>query len=217
MVVVGLGEGTDFAEWRDVARGLRVAAVAPDQIDWTDCGAGGEGLAEGFVPFAGVADGFSVPREFVQLAEAAICHRTPERFDLLYRLLWRLKDEPDLLQDASDPTTSRARQLFAEVVRESLRMKAFLRFRQVQTEPEAFAAWIAPTHRVALRTAPFFTRRFGARRFSILTPDACVHWNGRELMRTPGAEALAVERVGLEDFWRLAFEPLFALEFRNSP
>ncbi len=35
----------------------------------------------------------SVPKGFIEAAEAAICHFDPDRFALLYRILWRLQAE----------------------------------------------------------------------------------------------------------------------------
>jgi DNA polymerase len=57
---------------------------------------------------------FSVPREFVGLAQAAIRRGVPEGYDLLYRLLWRLGAEPDLLRHGADPEVARLRRLVGE-------------------------------------------------------------------------------------------------------
>jgi uracil-DNA glycosylase family protein len=51
--------------------------------------------------------------------------------------------------------------------------------------------------------APFFARRFANLRFSILTPDVCVHWDTQALAVTPGADpADAPSEDALEDCWR---------------
>jgi DNA polymerase len=63
------------------------------------------------------------------LAERVVLHRSDERFDLLYRLLWRLQDEPHLLHIASDVDVARANILASEVGRAAHKMKAFVRFR----------------------------------------------------------------------------------------
>ena len=70
----------------------------PADVTWTVQG----GEAELFAPPAPspileVNDGtFNVPAKFVELAKTAILHRDPERFAILYRLLWRLQDNHDL-------------------------------------------------------------------------------------------------------------------------
>ncbi|MDO5654265.1 MAG: uracil-DNA glycosylase, partial [Brachymonas sp.] len=45
---------------------------------------------------------FKVPRAFVELGEVACRHSSPQRFALLYRLLWRLVHEPALRHDPLD-------------------------------------------------------------------------------------------------------------------
>ena len=50
---------------------------------------------------------FNVPAKFVELARSAILHRDPERFAILYRLLWRLRSHHDLLEVATDPDVAR--------------------------------------------------------------------------------------------------------------
>ena len=155
---------------------------------------------------------FSVPREFMELAEAVVLHRSGERFDLLYRLLSRLSSEPHLLRVASDPDVAKARGFARQVDQAAHKMKAFVRFRRVQDVDgqEAYAAWFEPAHRVAELTAPFFARRFANMRFSILTPDVCVHWAARELVLTPGADpADAPAEDALEDYWRTYYASIF--------
>jgi DNA polymerase len=153
----------------------------------------------------GALRGFSVPCQFLELAEMVVLHRSGERFDLLYRLLRRLEAEPQLLRVASDPEVAKARALARQVEQAAHKMKAFVRFRRVADEAgqEAYAAWFEPAHRVAEMTAPFFARRFANMRFSILTPDVCVHWDRRELVFAPGADpADAPSEDALEDCWR---------------
>jgi DNA polymerase len=141
----------------------------------------------------------------MELAEAVVLHRSAERFELLYRLLARLADEPRLLQDASDPDVAKARGFVRQVEQAAHKMKAFVRFRRVPDDAgeEMFVAWFEPAHRVAERVAPFFARRFANMAFAILTPDVCVHWDRRELLFTAGADAAdAPAPDALEDCWR---------------
>ena len=104
MQVVRLASETDFSGWRAAARRLRAAHIPPEATLWTV-----DGDASLFAPGQDApepADGgaaFTVPREFVDLAAQVILHRSDERFALLYRLLWRLQDEPSLLRISTDP------------------------------------------------------------------------------------------------------------------
>jgi DNA polymerase len=207
MQLVRLESETDFDGWRAAARRLRLAKVAPDHVIWS---VGGLDITDP-EPEAKSDAAFSVPREFIELAENVILHRSPERFALLYRLLWRLADQPRLLEISTDPDVASALDMRKAVSRASHKMKAFVRFRLAEgVEPETYVAWFEPAHRVVEKTAPHFVRRFANMRFSILTPDACAHWDGRELSFTPGADASQAPREdALEEFWRTYYASIF--------
>lgn len=217
MEVVRLASETDIAGWRAAARSLRARHVPPEAVLWTV-----DGDASLFAPESPAlpraeaesppaAPSFTVPKGFMDLAEEVVLHRSDERFALLYRLLWRLQEEPDLLHIASDPDVVRANGLAREVSKAAHKMKAFVRFRLVHDEAgEAYVAWFEPAHRVAEQTAPFFARRFANMRWSILTPDVCVHWDTTELQFTPGADrADAPAADALEDYWRTYYASIF--------
>ncbi|MDP1875355.1 UdgX family uracil-DNA binding protein [Phenylobacterium sp.] len=213
MRVVRLASETDFDGWRSAARLLRAEGAQPAQVLWTVDG----GQASLFPTEAAKtrvvgAEGFKVSRTFVDLASRVALHRSPERFDLLYRLLWRLEATPRLLEIASDPDVSLALDMQSQVNRAAHKMKAFVRFREVETAGagEAFVAWFEPAHRVTEATAPFFTRRFSNMAFSILTPDVCAHWDTRALSFTPGADpADAPAGDDLEAYWRTYYASTF--------
>ncbi len=82
----------------------------------------------------------------------------------------------------------RAQRLAQSVRRDTHKMRAFVRFREV-TEPEGtrYVAWFEPDHFIVEANAPFFVRRFATMVWSILTPYRSAHWNGEELSFTPGA------------------------------
>jgi DNA polymerase len=155
----------------------------------------------------------------MELAEAVVLHRSGERFELLYGILCRLAAEPRLLHEAADPDVAKARAFARQVDQAAQRMATFVRFRRAADAEgqEACVAWFEPAHRVAERVAPFFARRFAQMRFSILTPDVCVHWDTRELVFTPGVDpADAPAQDGLEDYWRAYCAQVFA-PGRRSP
>ncbi len=211
MQVVRLASETDFAGWRTAARSLRASGVPPEEAFWTVDGdlfsAGTPAAPEGSSGGA-----FSVPRDFIDLADRVILHRSDERFALLYRLLWRLQREPALMKIVSDPDVARARDFAKNVNRAAHKMKAFVRFRLATDEDgaEAYVAWFEPAHRVTEATAPFFARRFTNMRFSILTPDACAHWDMKALAFTAGADpADAPREDALEEYWRTYYASVF--------
>lgn len=213
MRVIRLASETDFEGWRAAARALRAEAAPPADVLWTvDGGQASLFPAEAPLAPAGGEGGFKVSRAFVDLAGRVALHRSPERFDLLYRLLWRLETTPRLLEIASDPDVSLAADMQSQVNRAAHKMKAFVRFREVAAQDgvEAFVAWFEPAHRVTEATAPFFTRRFANMAFSILTPDVCAHWDTQALRFTSGADpADAPAGDDLEAYWRTYFASTF--------
>lgn len=211
MHVVRLASETDFVSWREGARALRSQGVAPEDALWTVDGEGGL-FGEACPSTGSAATPFTVPRAFMDLADQVILHRSGERFALLYRLLWRLQREPNLLHIVSDADVAKALSFSRQVSQAAHKMKAFVRFREITDGEgvEAYAAWFEPAHRVTRLTAPFFAKRFANMRFSILTPDECVHWDRRQLAYTAGADAAdAPGEDALEDYWRTYYASIF--------
>lgn len=203
---VSLASEIDFEGWRAAARRLRAAEVPPDAVTWTV----GQDLFATEPPGGGEA-AFGVPRGFLDLAADVIRHRDPARFALLYRLLWRFRDQPNLPHILTDPDVARARNMAKAVGLASHKMKAFVRFREVaDLDGVTYVAWFEPAHRVLERTAGFFVGRFANMRFSILTPDACAHWDGSAMTFTPGADkGQAPSEDALEDVWRTYYASIF--------
>ena len=203
---VHLAGETDFEGWRDAARRLALNPVAPQEIAWVV-----DAEAESRLPVAPVGGQLKVSRDFVERAEAVSCHSDAERFALLYRMLWRMREEPDLLKIASDPDVRRFEAMEKAVGRDMHKMRAFVRFRQIgEGEDERYVAWFEPEHFIVERNAPFFVRRFTGMRWSILTPRLCAHWDRAELSFTPGADkASAPADDATEELWRTYYENIF--------
>ncbi len=211
MRIVRLASETDFDGWREAARALRTTGVAPADVVWTVDDGAGDLFAEP-AQGGGEAAAIRVSRSFIDLAQRVALHRSPARFDLLYRLLCRLQETPHLLAQPADAEVARARDMERQVDRAAHKMKAFVRFRAVSAGAgeEAYVAWFEPAHRVTEVTAPFFVRRFANMRFSILTPDVCAHWDLETLRFTPGADpADAPAEDALEEFWRTYYAATF--------
>ncbi len=217
-----LARPDDFDGWRAAARGLAAAAVPGERIVWqvgdtaTDLLASGvatDALADAAVPATG-APMFSVPKAFLEIARRVVCNADPERFALLYAALTTLRDRPKLFDDPADPLVRRLYDLDKGVRRDVHKMRAFVRFREVAeddagTGGERFVAWFEPDHHIVRLNAGFFARRFAQMRWSILTPDECVHWDG-ELAFTPGAtRADAPDGDPLEATWRTYYASIF--------
>ncbi|WP_174273868.1 UdgX family uracil-DNA binding protein [Sphingomonas bacterium] len=204
----------DFEGWRNAARSLASADTPPGEIDWRVSGASGDllamaGEAAPAAPVAGTP--FPVPRAFVALAEDVICHSDPQRFALLYAMLLRLKQGQASMQDHADPALRRLETLAKEVRRDIHKMRAFLRFREVaEGDDVRFVAWFEPAHHIVRRNARFFVDRFASMRWTILTPELSLDWNGETLSEAPGAtRADAPDGDPLEETWKTYYASIF--------
>ena len=130
---------TDFDGWRKAARSLVLHQVQPTDVTWTVQGRDADLFAQSATsPILEVNDGtFSVSGKFVELAKSAILHRDRERFAILYRLLWRLRDHHDLMDVATDPDVARVTAMARAVHRDEHKMHAFVRFREIGRERAA--------------------------------------------------------------------------------
>lgn len=213
MRTIILASETDFAGWKAAARRLRTAGVEPASARFVTAGSVQNGLfdVDGAVGATAVDEAFVVPRAFLDTAGDLILHRAPDRFELMYRLLWRLRDEPDLMRVVSDPDVAAAAERVKNVHRAAHKMKAFVRFRETrEADGERWVAWFEPAHRVLEKTAPFFARRFSTMQWSILTPDGTAHWDGDALtFGPPGRQEEAPQEDEVEDFWRTYYASTF--------
>lgn len=184
-----LSHPADFEGWREAARTALLLGVAPERLSFAVAGENGGLFAE---PLPGPPEGAlppTVPKAFPDLARTVICHADAERFSLAYRLLWRIQEERALLDIQSDRDVIHAREMEKAVRRDAHKMKAFVRFREIETEDgKRYVAWFEPFHHVVELTAGFFQRRFTGMVWSILTPKRSVHWDGERLVFTEGAD-----------------------------
>ena len=215
MHLITLNHETDFDGWRLMARALVLNGVQPSEVTWRVDGASEP--PSDIVP--DVPGGtFSVPAKFVELAKLAIAHRDPNRFALLYRLLWRLRRHHDLLIAADDPDVAKISAMADAVERDIRTMQAQLRFREFGREQKArFIACFAPAHRIMAAVAPFFASRYADMPWSILTPDACAHWDGYAVTITPGIAEMP-EASRLEETWQRYCADIFnPARLRTAP
>ena len=195
----------DFESWRDAARNLAEAGVPAEAVVWHVEGGERDLFGADTTPPPGAS--FSVPRAFVELAKDAVCHSDPERFGLLYAILLRLKRDRHALDDEADPLVRRLNELAKAVRRNIHKMHAFVRFRKFD---DRFVAFFEPEHHIVRRAAGFFVDRFANMRWSILTPELSIHWDGEHLEEGSGAtRADAPEGDSLEEMWRTYYSSIF--------
>ena len=212
-----------FDGWRKAARVLLLDRIHPATVSWEPLDEAQTGFAELNVrqelsepdgPRATVATDLRVSKQFLRLAAAVACHRSPNRWATLYRVLWRLVGaEAHVLEIVTDPDVHALGAMERAVRRAAHKMKAFVRFRMT-TNPDGddpvYVAWFEPVHLVVERTAPFFAERFPSMHWSILTPDCCAHWDRTSLRFTPGVpRAMAPTGDDLEALWRTYYAHIF--------
>jgi DNA polymerase len=116
---VTLASTADIAGFRSACRRLWAEQIEPGRVVW-DVASDPE--IDPFAPSTAppsrteAVPPLHVPVGFLALCEDVIRHSDPGRFDLLYRLLWRLQREPGLRDDVLDPDRVAARQM-AQAVR----------------------------------------------------------------------------------------------------
>lgn len=204
--------GPDDADgWRAAARALAIHRVPPADVSWTTQADGGDLFGGDPVPVLPPSVTLSVPRAFVTQADSAILHSDPERFALLYTLLLRVIERPGRMEDKADPLLRRIDMLAKAVRRDIHKMRAFVRFREVEEgDAPRFVAWFEPEHHIVRANAGFFVRRFATMRWSILTPGISIHWDGETLREGPGAtRADAPEGDPVEALWKGYYAAIF--------
>jgi DNA polymerase len=205
---ITLKSGADLQGFRRAVRWLIAEELAPQHVVF----AVDDAPALFGQEAAGDAPAVSLPKGVAQLIENVVCHRDPERYALLYRLVWRvLNGERDLLEIASDPLVHRIDMMARSVGRDLHKMHAFVRFRRMGSDgPERFAAWFEPEHFILDAAAPFFVDRFRSLDWTILTPLGSIHWN-REALRfgPPARREDAPDEDSFEEGWRGYYESVF--------
>jgi probable DNA metabolism protein len=214
-----LGE-TDLAGFREEARNLLARQVPPESVEWQleppapdsqfDTPDSPQSSRPRHMPKATAA---IVPASFLRLCESVVLHRDPERFALLYRLLWRLVHEPNLRNDSLDADMVHAQHMAHAVRRDLHKMKANVNFQTV-AEPETNAqmqlAWYEPTHHIVDAAAPWFARRMGDGRWAILTPERSVRGDNGRMQYGPGvADAHRIGPHADAQDWMAAYRSVF--------
>src|SRR4051812_40373908 len=112
--------------------------MPPEEIVWLELGHGAPGLDlfdESDTLSSSPASRFRVPKKFLELARLLALHRDERRWALLYRFLWRITHgERQLLEISIDPDVARAFDWHKSVRHDIHKMRAFVRFREIERE-----------------------------------------------------------------------------------
>lgn len=218
---IKLAGHTDLAGFRSEARQLLAHQVPPEEVHWEIDAAADQYLSPQ-LPQASrprnVARAATaiVPASFTRLCEFVVLHREPERFALLYRLLWRLVHEPGLRNDPVDSDMLHAQHMAHAVRRDIHKMKANLRLHAVaHPDGELQVACYEPAHHVVEVVAPWFAKRISAPRWTIFTPDRSVNCERGELLFGPGVPVRELPRLDAADAeWLACHERVFGTQER---
>ena len=204
-----------FDAWRDAVRPLLSSGTPPDAVDLadTDSGTTASLFAAPDPPPDDRTIAIHVPRSFIERAKIVACHRSSDRWNLLYRILFRLQSNRNLMKLDVDDDIAEFRRLEHQVKRDLHKMHAFVRFRKIEDQSgEHFIAWYEPAHHVLALAAPFFAERFAIMNWAILTPEASVHWDPTEKHLTfgPGVpRERAPQMDDFEELWRTYYSSIF--------
>lgn len=184
-----------FAVWRRAARALLRQGVEPSQVEWVES-EGEAGAQDALVTESAfaipdhsgteIADAAAVPatpaipRELLAWLKTAACFRAPDRWALLYRVLWRWTRGERNVLDLDDPDGALLDQRIRTVERETedLLILTLFRRRDPSMEPPEFVGWYEPNHDLLEHVAERFAERMGDSTWMLATPHGSVFWNG---------------------------------------
>ncbi|HEX2544845.1 MAG TPA: DUF4130 domain-containing protein [Ramlibacter sp.] len=186
---VPLSHQVDIAGFHSEATRLLSQQVPPDTVHWSAAPAQQveeEPLDSARAAIHNRAARAIIPQSFIRMSELVVLHRDADRFDLLYRSLWRLVYEPDLKNDFEDRDLARLRQMAQAVRRDIQKMKGKLAFRPLEIRGETVSvAWYEPVHYVCEVVAAWLAKREPDKRWMLLTPDRSMRWDGTKLLCAP--------------------------------
>lgn len=204
----------DFNDWRKQARKYLQAGDPPERVRWETGNARQPGLFDSIAPEVGEsapATYHTVSRVFVNYARLAAQYRSPDRWDLLYRVLWRLTHgEPHLMQVDTDQDVMMLRHRAGDVRRDCHKMKAFVRFKALPTDNEPlYIAWFEPRNLILPLMGKFFTDRFTNMQWQILTPDGSLSWNRSDLQFDPTPCSNPALADDFDEIWKIYYRNTF--------
>lgn len=216
-VVVTLADTSAFEPWRQTARAALQRDVPPEQIVWCLQGKNADlfSCAE-TTSFTGeIKRDVRLKASNLPVLKDVLCHSSPERFALAYRLLWRLQEDPDLLSVPTDPDVGQARRMVQQVRRAAHKMTAFVRFREqdpTENGRRRFLSWFEPDHHVLEKVSSFFAKRFADMDWLILTPRGSISWDGTTL----NCSFTPCEKQALEDDVEQLWQTYYASTFNPA-
>ncbi|WP_413558987.1 UdgX family uracil-DNA binding protein [Bdellovibrio sp. HCB209] len=197
----------NWNQWREKARKQLMDGIAPAEAAWSENPAFEFAVMQRKPLVKPV-----IPKEFLDIAPLIAAARDPGRWNLLYRLVYRLNHENNhLLNIVTDTDVRRAMDLVKSVRKDIHKMHAFVRFKKIIIDgQESYIAWHKTEHLIMELGAPFFMRRFSDKPWSIFSPDASAHWNLKELTYAKGmAEHEFKHEDDFDEVWKTYYKSIF--------
>ncbi len=191
-----------FAAWRRAARELLLQEVEPARIEWVECdldasshsnhsgNSGNSSLSTNAgthtpnVPDSPATTPAvaapAIPRELLARLKTAACFRAPDRWSLLYRILWRWTRGERHVLDLLDHDGALLDQRIRSVEHETddLLLLTLFRRRDPSMGLPEFVGWYEPHHDLLERAAARFAERMGDSTWMLATPHGAAFWNG---------------------------------------
>jgi DNA polymerase len=197
----------NWNEWREKARKQLMDGVSPAEAIWNDTPQFLFSVLE-----RKPLDKPVIPKEFLEMGPLIAAARDSDRWNLLYRLVYRLNHETGhLLNIVTDSDVKKAMDLVKSVRKDIHKMHAFVRFKKIEIEgQESYIAWHKTEHLIMELGTPFFARRFGDKPWSIFSPDASAHWNLQELTFAEGMpEHEFTHQDEFDEVWKTYYKSIF--------
>lgn len=172
----------DFERWRDQARDLLIQGVPAHAVVWEDESNPQLFAAEPLSAYRLPAPTLRVPAALLAALKSASRYRTAGRWNLLYRILWRVVKGECQAMLAGDPDGSELQRRIKAASREAHHLHAFLRFHPLPADPDLdYVAWHEPAHDILASTSMHFAERLGRQRWLIATPRDAAWYDGQQL------------------------------------
>lgn len=172
----------DFDCWREQARQLLAEATAPHAVVWEDQDNRQLFAAAPLAAYAGPSPPVRVPKALLGELKRAARYRMPGRWNLLYRILWRVVNGERQAMLAGDPDGSELQRRIKAVSREAHHLHAFVRFQPLADDEDLdYVAWHEPAHDILASASMHFAERLGRQRWLIATPRDAVWYDGQQL------------------------------------
>ncbi|MGY8811616.1 MAG: TIGR03915 family putative DNA repair protein [Pseudomonadales bacterium] len=216
----------DFECWRDQARQFLRQDIAPHAVVWEDRDHRQLFASEPLpanTPRAGpTAQAKRIPARLLDDLKRAAQYRVSGRWNLLYRVLWRVAMGERQAMLAGDPDGSELQRRIKSVSREAHHLHAFVRFHPVMGRGGLdYVAWHEPAHDILASASLHFAERLGRQRWLIVSSRDAVWYDGETLHHRqpcPADWAALAESVrdNADPLWQTYYSSIFNPARLNS-